>query len=39
MEWKGPGKEGENGSDVPVRAKQRPHASPAPSPGGEPNAS
>ena len=36
MEWKGPGKDGEKGSCVPVKAKHRPQASPAPSPGGAP---
>jgi len=39
MEWKGPGKDGENGSDVPVTTKQRPQASPAPRPGAAPKES
>ena len=39
MEWNGPVKEGEYGSAVPVIEKQRPHASPAPAPGGAPKAS
>jgi len=38
MVWKGPVNAGENGSAVPVIAKQRPQASPAPDPGREPNA-
>lgn len=36
MVWNGPVKAGEKGSDCPVRAKQRPQASPAPSPGADP---
>lgn len=39
MEWKGPEKDGENGSDVPVTMKQRPQASPAPRPGAAPKES
>lgn len=39
IELNGPEKDGENGSAVPVIAKQRPHASPAPAPGAAPNAS
>ena len=39
MELNGPGKDGENGSEVPVMAKQRPQASPAPRPGAAPKAS
>lgn len=35
----GPVKAGEYGSALAVNEKQRPHASPAPSPGAEPNAS
>lgn len=35
----GPVKLGEYGSLFPVSAKQRPHASPAPNPGAEPNES
>ena len=37
--WNGPVKDGENGSSVPVIAKQRPQASPAPAPGGAPKVS
>lgn len=35
----GPVKAGEYGSALAVNEKQRPHASPAPRPGAEPNAS
>jgi hypothetical protein len=39
IELNGPENAGEYGSDVPEIAKQRPHASPGPTPGIAPNAS
>jgi len=40
IDWpKGPVNEGEYGSSDPVIAKHRPHTSPGPSPGSDPNAS
>ena len=39
MVLNGPGKEGEKGSLLAVTAKQRPQASPGPSPGADPNES
>jgi hypothetical protein len=39
IEWYGPPYDGEYGSDVPVSAKQRPQASPAPRPLAEPKES
>jgi len=38
-EWNGPVYAGEYGSSVPVKAKHRPHASPAPKPGADPKES
>lgn len=39
IEWNGPVYAGEYGSALPVSAKHRPQASPAPEPGAEPNES